>query len=250
MFIDLTYVYKSYFDFFNLIIFFFSFGIFFKYLNFKISKFFIFFSLVIFLITSVLPTGNIIMHYLEKHTKMKVMPDKIDGIVILSGSIRVNLSHEYQDIQFNESSERIIKFIELSKKYPNSRKVYSGGDSKLDKKINQSMHAKEFLEKFDLKNIIYEDRSTNTFQNIKYTYELVKPKKGEVWVFISSAYHMKRVNEVLDYFDWKAHLLPVDYQLKKNIYDNINFKPFDNLRMFNKAFTEILSIIFYKLYYL
>ena len=58
---------------------------------------------------------------------------------------------EYQDIQFNESSERIIKFIELSKKYPNSRKVYSGGDSKLDKKINQSMHAKEFLENLTLK---------------------------------------------------------------------------------------------------
>ena len=117
------------------------------------------------------------MKYLENNNyDIENIPKNIDGIIVLSGSIQPKLTFDYKDVQFNNSSERIFKFIELSKKFPNAKKVFSGGNAFFfDKKLNQSHFAKNLLSKFELNNIIYEDKSKNTYENA-FSYKKLNQK--------------------------------------------------------------------------
>jgi uncharacterized SAM-binding protein YcdF (DUF218 family) len=40
--------------------------------------------------------------------------------------------------------------------------------------------------------MILEDKSRNTWENAVFTHDLVKPKKGEAWLLVTSAWHMPR----------------------------------------------------------
>ena len=87
-------------------------GILFEFFKKKLDLFFIL-SLLIIIITSILPTGKFMMNYLEKDFYNYSLPNKIDGIIVLSGAIDPVLSNEYNSIEFNQSSERIIKIIRI-----------------------------------------------------------------------------------------------------------------------------------------
>lgn len=248
MFFIFSQVLNIIFDFYNLIIFLILSAFLISFFNKKISTIIYLVSIIIFIITSILPTGSYLMKYLENNNyDIENIPKNIDGIIVLSGSIQPKLTFDYKDVQFNNSSERIFKFIELSKKFPNAKKVFSGGNAFFfDKKLNQSYFAKNLLSKFELNNIIYEDKSKNTYENIAFSYKKLNPKNNENWILISSAYHIKRVKHVLDKYNWKVYFYPVDYRIEKKIVWYKNIKPFKNLVRFNEAFRELLGIFVYK----
>lgn len=242
MFFNISQIFNLFFDFYNLIIFFFIIGFL---TNKKLNIFFLI-SLIIIFITSIFPTGKYMMNYLEKNFHDITLPKNIDGVIVLSGTIIPSLSKEFNSTELNSSAERIIKFLEFSKN-KSIKKIYSGGNAKLfDRTLNQSDFAKKFFDKHDIKNIIYENKSRNTYENIKYSKELAKPKKEEKWVLITSAYHMKRALKVAEQFEWEVYPLPVDFQVSKNIVWYQNLKPLSNLLLFNKASREILANIIYQ----
>ena len=185
------------------------------------------------------------MMYLERDYYKTPLPNEIDGIIVLSGAIQPNLSKEFNSIHFNSASERIVKFSE----YLNNskiKKIYSGGNAKLfDQSLNQSYFAEKFFSKYNPVNLFYENKSKNTYENIKFSEELANPKTGEIWIIITSAYHMKRSLNVAKSLKWSLHPLPVDFQTEKNFIWYKNLKPFSNLLLFKKASREILANFFY-----
>ena len=245
MFFKFSQIINLFFNFYNLIIFFFIIGLIIEIYKKKINIFYILTFIIIF-ITSIFPTGKYMMIYLEKNFHETSLPKNIDGVIVLSGAILPSLSKEYDLIEFNASGERIFKFLEFSKN-KNIKKVFSGGSAKLfDRTLNQSYFAKKFFQINGANDIIYENKSKNTYENIKYSNELVKPKKNEKWVLITSAYHMKRSLKVTKKFGWNVYPLPVDFQVSKKIVWYKHLKPISNLLLFNKASRELLANFIYQ----
>ena len=60
--------------------------------------------------------------------------------------------------------------------------------------------------------IVFEDRSRNTAENAQFSRELVKPKRGERWLLVTSAYHMPRAVGCFRRVGFMVEAYPVDWQ--------------------------------------
>ena len=244
MFFFFSQIFNLIFDIYNLIIFLLIIGILIDFYKKRTNYFFVSILLIIIL-TSIFPTGKLMMMYLERDYHEISLPNQIDGVIILSGAIEPNLSKEFNSIQLNSAGERIVKFTEFLNN-SKIKKIYSGGNAKLfDQSLNQSYFAEKFFSKYNPVNLFYENKSKNTYENIKFTKELANPKTEENWIIITSAYHMKRSLNVANNLKWKLHPLPVDFQTEKNFIWYKNIKPFSNLLLFKKASREILANFIY-----
>lgn len=163
------------------------------------------------LIFGVFPLGPIVMSYLERPFSNPVqLPEKIDGLVLLGGAFEPALSEQAGHIVLNAQASRVTCFLELAKRYPKATLVFSGGTGDiLNPEATEAQDAKAFFSLTGLqgRRIIYEDKSRNTFENAVYTKSLVKPKNGENWVLVTSAYHMPRALGVFTQQGW-GDILP------------------------------------------
>ena len=73
--------------------------------------------ILLFLISTIMPTGSYLNYLLERdfHNSIEV-PEKLDGILILSGATNPYLTREYNQISLGSSSERLIEAINIIKK--------------------------------------------------------------------------------------------------------------------------------------
>ena len=139
----------------------------------------------------------------------------VDGIIILGGSEdgRINVMRELMSL--NESAERMTEAVALSRQFPASRVVFTGGShAVLMTKTPEGQRAQRFLTALgvDPARQIIEDKSRNTYENAVFTKAMVQIKPGERWLLITSAWHMPRSMGIfrkagLDVIPW-----PVDYR--------------------------------------
>lgn len=237
---------------FNLIIIFLIFGFFsYKFKKFFLANFFYYISLSFFLIFAILPTGPYLVYFLEKDFhKTNYYPEKLDGILILSGATNPFLTKEYDQINLGEGAERLIESYFLIKKFPNVKIIFSGGAAYLGyPEITDSSAAKKFYKDMglDISKIYFENKSRNTFENLFLSKNYAQPKKNENWLLISSAFHLRRALNVGDELDWKLIPYPTDFRQSKKFIFKFSFDFFYNLSQSNLALHEWLGIFYYYL---
>lgn len=198
-----------------------------------------------------LPIGSNIIIYLEaQEVAPDPLPEKIDGIVVLGGAINSEKSVLYNQIDLNDRAERLTEMVRLSKLYPQARVVYSGGDGSLRQSSGkESESAAKLLDNMGLSvsNIVFEDKSRNTYENAKFSYDLVTPQVGENWLLVTSAFHMPRSKAVFNKLGWEVIPYPAGY-LENG--DYLYWPSLDVLGNFYKlqvATKEIVGIIAYSL---
>ena len=94
-------------------------------------------------------------------------------------------------------------------------------------------------------NLIYENQSRNTFENIKYSKDIIAKYKG-TWGIITSANHMPR-----SFFAFKKQGLilepiSVDYKTGTSRIFWINFDISSGLNNWNIILHELIGIVYYK----
>lgn len=189
------------------------------------------------LVFGLLPVGHNMLAALEnRYERPATMPERVDGIVVLGGSFMTQISGDRNIPALNETAERIIDGLALAKKYPQALIVFSGGIGNLtggDR--TEADDAALFLDYvgFPDENVVYEEDSRTTFENIRFTRKLVLPQPEETWLLVTSAYHMPRSMAVARAAGWGdiipyptdyrtdgyAGWLPQDFDLLGNIYD-------------------------------
>lgn len=237
---------------FTLFVFIFSVGfIFLIFKKYKISIYILSIALFVILFISIFPIGKFGIYLLEKDFHFKyVYPDKVDGILILSGATDPYLSKEYESIELNSSAERLTESIFLINKYKNAKIIFSGGSGYLNfPNLDHSEVAKKFFKRMNIKNekIIFENKSRNTYENILFSKNIANPKKSETWLLVTSASHMKRSILISQKQKWKLIPYPVDFNQPKNISLTPSMNFFSNFVSFQKAFHEWLGIFSYYL---
>jgi len=143
------------------------------------------------------------------------LPEQVDGIIVLGGSIIPDRSLEWQQLETNQYHERLSSFIQLAKLYPDARLVFSGGSASTDEDEPTEAQIAEtyFLESgITAERLLIENKARNTAENASYTRQLVNPQSHETWLMITTAYHMPRAIGVFCQQNWEVIPYPVDHQ--------------------------------------
>ena len=196
-----------------------------------------------------IPSGVFMLHSLEKsYIKDEMQINNIDGILVLSGRENIRLSDEYGQLYLGGSNHRITESLILQKRFPNAKLIFSGGSGNFFNKNVSDVVANNFYKEFSInyENIIFESKSTNTYENFLYSEKIAIPNKDEKWLLVTSAFHMKRSIGIANKMGWKFIPYPVDFKTSKNFVNEIkNISIIKNITSFQIASREILAMIVY-----
>jgi uncharacterized SAM-binding protein YcdF (DUF218 family) len=217
----------------------------------KLTIFFAKFLLIVFLFFGYTPFSNFLLNKIEDFINPSKYPvQQLTGVIILGGSFDLELeSKERNEVLLNSSAERLTKALEIYKKNPRLLILFSGASNKI-KPIgwNESDMAKKFFLEQGVRvdNLIFENQSRNTFENISYSKDIIKNNKG-TWGLITSASHMPR-----SYFGFKKQgliLEPIiaDYRTGTSSIFWINFDIKKGLENWNIVLHEVVGIFYYKI---
>jgi uncharacterized SAM-binding protein YcdF (DUF218 family) len=212
-----------------------------------LSKFF----LLIFLFFGYTPLSNFTLNRIEDYIETSRYPvNQLTGIVVLGGSFNSGLiSKERNEVSLNSSSERLTKALEIYKKNSKVLILFSGFSGELNPEgWNESEMARKFFIDQGVRsdNLIFENKSRNTFENIKFSKDIIGNYKG-TWGLITSASHMPR-----SYFAFKKQGLvlepiSVDYKTGIGKIFLLNFSIQKGLNHWSLIFHEISGFIYYKI---
>ena len=218
------------------------------------KKLVIFFSklfLILFLIFGYSPLSNFLLSKIEDHIQTSKYPvQQLTGVIVLGGSFNSGLeSKERNEVSLNSSAERLTKALEIYKKNPRLLILFSGfsGELKPQGWSESDMAKKFFLDQgVKLDNLIFENQSRNTFENIKYSKDIIANYKG-TWGLITSASHMPR-----SFFTFKKQSLilepiNVDYKTGTSRMFWINFNISSGLSNWSIILHELIGITYYKI---
>jgi uncharacterized SAM-binding protein YcdF (DUF218 family) len=193
------------------------------------------------------PIGSWVSSPLEHRFPRSTLPGKVDGIIVLGGAIEPFATLTRNLPALNADAERMTEFVRLAKLYPSARLVFSGGSGMLDAdwQYTEAKAASLFFEQqgLDVRRIVFEDKSRNTYENIENSKALVKPRKGQVWLLVQSAIAVPRSVGIFSKAGWPVIPVPVAYKSDNDFDTHLS----DNLSMIDRAAHEWVGLVVYRL---
>jgi uncharacterized SAM-binding protein YcdF (DUF218 family) len=209
-------------------------------------------SIVLLAIAGLSPLGNALMVPLEQRfPPWDSSHGAPDGIVVLGGALSPEISAARNAVALNEAAERITVAVELARRYPDARIVFSGGNAALIREggIEAAFAVQEF-EALGIphERIIAEEQSRNTVENAVFSRLIAQPKPGERWLLVTSAYHMPRAMGVFRAAGFPVEAYPVDWRTRGPIDATEPFVSLgDGLRRTDTAVREWVGLVAYRL---
>jgi uncharacterized SAM-binding protein YcdF (DUF218 family) len=196
------------------------------------------------------PLGSWIILPLEERFALPDPAEEPDGIVVLGGSFDTHVSLERGTVSLTDAAERLTTMVELARRYPSARLVFSGGAADfLVSGMREADVARQMLEGagVDTARVTFEDRSRNTWQNAILTRELITPGPDEVWWLITSAYHMPRAVGAFRQAGFRVGAYPVDFRTSGRDDLAVPFsKASEGLRRVDIAVREWIGLVVYR----
>jgi len=173
-------------------------------------------SLLLIVAVGILPIGVVLTVPLEaRFPRWEPAQGAPTGVVVLGGAIVPAISVAHRQIALNDAAERITTAVELARKYPDARIVFSGGNaSLLPGRLREATFAGRLFEELGLppSRVELERESRNTEENAVFTKRMAAPKPGERWLLVTSAMHMPRAVGVFRQAGFPVEAYPVDYR--------------------------------------
>ncbi|WP_075216623.1 YdcF family protein [Mongoliimonas terrestris] len=162
--------------------------------------------------------SNALLWPLEtRFPQFTAMDGEPTGIIILGGALDIIGTHERNDQpQLTDGAERLFAGVELARRYPNARVIFTGGSGEvLPTERQEADVARTVLTSLGVppERLVLERASRNTRENATLTYDIVAPKPGDRWLLVTSAFHMPRSVGVFRAAGWTGiTAYPVDYR--------------------------------------
>ncbi|WEX77622.1 YdcF family protein [Sinorhizobium numidicum] len=141
-------------------------------------------------------TGSYFLQILEnRFARPSPPPAELSCIIVLGGAFENVVIASRGGMEFNQAAERFVETLRLARAYPAARIVVSGGDGSLSGMYEGDARASEaFFQAFDIgtDRLIREEQSRTTFENARYTKDLLAANRLEHCALVTSAYHMPR----------------------------------------------------------
>ena len=182
----------------------------------KLARWLLYPASAVLLAVSVLPVGQWLLLPLENRFRAPAEPPvDVDGIVVLGGGIDLGVSQRRGMATFRDTGERFNSLLELARRYPDARLVFSGGRGWLTAAdLSEAKVMRAFLRDHGLPEtrVIFEGQARNTYENALLAKPLAAPAPGERWLLVTSAFHMPRAVGVFRQVGWPVIAYPVDYR--------------------------------------
>jgi uncharacterized SAM-binding protein YcdF (DUF218 family) len=206
-------------------------------------------SLILLAIVGLSPVGNALIVPLEERfpawDERRGAPN---GIVVLGGALTPDVSEARNVVALNEAAERMTVAVDLARRYPNARIVFSGGIGLMTGTHTEAQVALKLFESLGLsrERIVLEDRSRNTYENAVFSREIAQPKPGERWLLVTSAYHMPRSMGIFRKAGFAVEPHPADWRTRGTrdalqVFDTVG----DGLRRTDTAVREWVGLVAY-----
>jgi uncharacterized SAM-binding protein YcdF (DUF218 family) len=196
-----------------------------------------------------LPLHDWMMRPLEEYFPVPELPAEVDGIIVLGGAERPDIMAIRGWPELNGNADRLIGFVALARQYPAAKLVFSGGAAVpyRDREVTEADVAAAVFAKLGLdpERVLYERTSRNTAENARLSHTLAQPRRGEVWILVSSARHLPRAVNAFETLGWPVVPYPVDF-LTGNP-PELEFSPLRRLSGFNFVAREMLGLLWYRL---
>jgi uncharacterized SAM-binding protein YcdF (DUF218 family) len=184
----------------------------------KVARWLVYPGAAALLLISVLPVGQWLLMPLEnRFPAPAALPRDLDGVVVLGGGVDLAVSEGRGLATFGDTSERFISLIELARRYPQARVLFSGGPSWLgNSDLSEAAVMRGFVrgQGLDEARVIFEDRARNTYENAVLAKAIAAPQPGERWLLVTSASHMPRAVGAFRQVGWPVLAYPVDYRTR------------------------------------
>ncbi|WP_024278833.1 YdcF family protein [Xanthobacter sp. 126] len=161
------------------------------------------------------PVSNYLLNPLEERFPIYRGDEPITGVILLGGAEVAEVGIARGVPAYANAGERAIAFGALARKYPDVRLVFSGGNGKgTSSTLTEARMTMIALPELGIapERVEFESHSRNTAENALFTKELLKPKPGERWLLVTSAFHMPRAVGCFRKVDFDVIPYPVDFR--------------------------------------
>ena len=206
---------------------------------------------LLLLVAGLSPLGNLLLIPLEERfARPELNPDRPpDGLIVLGGAQDTLVSRARGVIALNEAGERMFEAAALSRTFPRTKIIFSGGSGRLIYRgETEAIGAAALFGALgiDKNRLLLEDRARDTYENAIFTNELIKPRADQRWLLITSAAHMPRAIGCFRKAGFEVVAYPVDYRTRGPV-DGTRFfdKPSEGLRRIDAAAREWVGLTVY-----
>lgn len=203
------------------------------------------------IVVALLPVGEWLLYPLEsRFAANPKLPDRIDGVIVLSGTEDAVRSSLWQQVELHDSAEREMAFLELARRYPKARLVFTGGSGSMLYQDNKAADvARKLFDNLglDLSRVTFERNSRNTYENAVMSRELVRPDPAQTWVLITTAWHMPRSVGIFRNIGWPVIPYPVDHWTRPGKLLRVDMNLSGNLRSLVTGVREWVGLLAYYL---
>jgi uncharacterized SAM-binding protein YcdF (DUF218 family) len=198
------------------------------------------------------PLGQLALRPIEdRFPPLVSLPARVDGILVLGGVIDYYVigKRGVPSSLLAAGSPRLDAFVELARRYPMARHVFTGGSIELiDGKDTEADVVRRIFARIglDTTRIIFEDRSRNTYENARLSLEMIRPEPEETWLLITSARHMPRAVGTFRKAGWPNIVAyPIDFATDPNLPFESAFRLGHNLNYLSEAIREYMGLLYY-----
>jgi len=173
-----------------------------------------------------------------------------DGIIVLGGAVDERLSHLRGRAALTEAAERVTAMVELARRYPKARLVFTGGSGALfDSGASEAEVVGGLLPELGVEpgRTLLENSSRNTWENAVNSLELVRPAPGERWLLVTSASHMPRSMGIFRRVGFPVVAYPVNYHTGQRPPLGPRMRATDTLKLVDSAAHEWIGLVAYHL---
>ncbi|WP_420393690.1 YdcF family protein [Acuticoccus sp.] len=195
-------------------------------------------------VAAYLPVGQWLLRPLEERFAAPEELGPLDGIIILGGyQERHSGEASPHGVAVNDAAERLLAGAALARRHSEARVVLTDASG-----VEPSAR---FLEAMGIarERIVLEGEATSTLENARLVRDLVRPRDGERWALVTSAYHMPRSVGTFRRADWTGLVpVPVDHIAAEGaLLREAPLAPERGLRQLEVATREWAALAYYRL---
>lgn len=161
------------------------------------------------------PLGPLLARPLENRVAMPpALPERVDGILVLGGAVRWQVSEARGQLNLSEAGERVVAGAALARRYPEARLVFTGLFAEtVAGEFSPAWGPQRFFTgpEFAPGRVRYLGSARSTYEDALHSLEALAPRAGETWLLVTSALHMPRATSVFRALGWRVLPYPVDF---------------------------------------
>lgn len=205
--------------------------------------------LLALLALAILPLGDLALRPFESIYPVISAPERVDGVIVLGGSEDLAATSYWGQEQLNGAAERLTAAMVLARRFPQSNILLAGGSGRM-RDVAGATHSEADLAKrvlvdqgIDPSRVTTETTSRNTAENANNTFKAARPKPTEVWLLVTSAFHMPRAMRTFTRAGWPVLVpYPVDFRTRAFV-DALGWNLLRNIQILNTAISETVALM-------